>query len=65
MVIVHLKEVLPAPEKHLALTERGQDLVERFTTMLFKGGAEPSVEQLITDAMGLDGFSTCRQPSAR
>ncbi len=51
VVIVHLKEVLPAPEKHLALTERGQDLVERFTTMLFKGGAEPSVEQLIADAM--------------
>lgn len=51
VVIVHLKEVLPAAEKHLALTERGQDLVSRFATMLFRGGAQPSVEQLIARAM--------------
>jgi uncharacterized protein YbcI len=52
VVLVHLKEVLPAAEKHLALTERGQDLVSRFATMLFRGGAHPSLEQLISTAMG-------------
>jgi len=52
VVIVHLKEVLPAAEKHLALTGQGQDLVSRFATMLFRGGAQPSVEQLIARAMG-------------
>jgi uncharacterized protein YbcI len=52
VVIVHLKEILPAAEKHLALTERGQDLVSRFATMLFREGAHPSLEQLISSAMG-------------
>lgn len=52
VVIVHLKEVLPAAQKHLALTERGQDLVAKFATMLFRGGARPSVEQLISRMIG-------------
>ena len=52
VVIVHLKEVLPAAEKHLALTAHGQELVAKFATMLFRGGAQPSVEQLIARAMG-------------
>ena len=52
VVIVHLKEILPAAEKHLALTERGQDLVSRFATMLLREGARPSVEQLIATTMG-------------
>ena len=52
LVLVHLKGVLSPSERELARTEAGQSILQRFNTLLFNWGSEPSIKDQVADAVG-------------
>ena len=53
LIIIHLKEMLSPAEKHLALSEKGQSILQHFNNMLFED-AQPLIEDLVVETMGKD-----------
>ena len=52
LVMVHIKGVLTPSERALARSDAGQAILQRFTTLLFNSGSEPSIRQQVSDAVG-------------